>query len=184
LKNKGVVKLFNSGKASLIYDSILLNITERILKEYENEIKENQFYSMNRKYFTEVWKNIAENNDKSMQLKGWMESLQMEEIQKNFRLIDQDLRHYNVFVPYCRHSKKVWYKYRKCFEIEDFFERKHAIKKIKFELLMYTTKFPKNKYKPEDNKADNFLIYEGNWQNYYDLNSGFNVKEDETIIFL
>jgi CRISPR-associated endonuclease/helicase Cas3 len=184
IRDKGVVKLFNSGKASNIYDPIMLNITERILKEYENEINENQFYSMNRKYFTEVWKNIAENNDKSINLRGWMESLQMEEIQKNFKLIEQDLRHYNVFVPYCGHARKIWKKYQECFEKKDFFERKHAIKKIKPEVLMYTTKFPKNKYEPEDSKADNFLIYEENWQNYYDLNSGFKVKEDETIIII
>lgn len=184
VKDKGVVKLFHSGKASNIYDSILLNITERILKEYENVIKENEFYSMNSKYFNEVWKNISENNDKSVDLKGWMESLQMEKIQKNFKLIEQDLRHYNVFIPYSIHSRKVWKSYQKCFEIEDFFERKHAIKKLKPDVLMYTTKFPKIKYTPEDSQTNNFLIYEENWHDYYDLNSGFKVKNDETIIII
>ncbi|MCD4695789.1 MAG: CRISPR-associated helicase Cas3' [Bacteroidales bacterium] len=182
IKSKGAVKLFNSGKAFRIYDSILLNITERIFKEYKNIIQENKFYEINRKYFKEVWKNISENNDKSIQLKTWMETLQMEEIQNNFKLIDQDLRHYNVFIPYCHHAKKVWKKYQECFEIEDFFERKFAIKKIKPELLMYVAKFPKNKYQPDDEKAEDFLIYEESWKDYYNLITGFNVKEDDNII--
>ncbi len=108
----------------------------------------------------------------------------METIQKNFKLIDQDLRHYNIFIPYCQHAKKIWQKYQKCFEIEDFFKRKFAIKKIKPDLLMYVAKFPKSKYQPNEANADNFLIYEENWEDYYQLTSGFNVKEDDTVFIV
>jgi CRISPR-associated endonuclease/helicase Cas3 len=184
IKGKGWVKLFHSGKSSRIYDSILLNITERIIKEYDNVIPESLFFKINEKYFNEVWKNISEDNDKSIQLKNWMETLQMEEIQKNFKLINQDYQYYNVFIPYCRQARKIWEKYRECFKIEDFFERKHAIKKIKSELLMYVTRFPKNKYEPNEKVKDDFIIYEENWENYYDLITGFNAQKDDAIFII
>lgn len=184
VKGKGLVKLFNSGKSSRIYDSILLNITERIFKEYNDIIPESLFFEINEKYFSEVWKNISVNNDKSIQLKNWMETLQMEEIQKNFKLIKQEYKHYNVFIPFCNHARKIWSKYMECLKIDDFFEKKHAIKKIKPELLMYVTRFPKNKYEPNEKNKDDFIIYEGNWQSYYDLIIGFNAQKDDTIFII
>ena len=184
IKAKGLVKLFHSGKSSIIYDSILLDITVRIFREYDNIIPESLFFDINEKYFSEVWKNISENNDKSVQLKNWMETLQMEDIQKNFKLIDSNYQHHNVFIPYCRKAEKIWGKYRECLKIDDFFERKYAIKKIKAELLMYVTRFPKNKYEPNEKVKDDFIIYEENWQNYYDLITGFNTQNDDAIFIV
>lgn len=184
INSKGIVKLFHSGKANYIYDPILLNITKRILEKYDNIIQESEFYKINKRYFKEIWDNISENNDKSIQMREWMECLQMEEIQKNFKLINQDQRYYNVFIPYNNHAEKIWRKYQECFSIQDFFEKKFAIKKIKPNLLMYVAKFPKKKYQPKESATDDFLIYEENWKDYYDLNLGFKTQEDDSVFIV
>ncbi len=49
-KGKGVVKLFNTGKHSRIYDSTLTNITFSIFKQQPTYIEEKEIYALSNKY--------------------------------------------------------------------------------------------------------------------------------------
>ncbi len=53
------------------------------------------------------------------------------------------------------------------------------MKKLKPRLLQYVTRFPKNKYSVDPSKKDNYIIYEDDWQTYYDLNAGFKLNSNE-----
>ncbi len=184
LKGKGRVKLFNLGKHKKIYSPILMNITEGVLKPFENEIQESQLYDLNLAYATAVRKRITDDNDKSQKLVKAIYQLQLEDIEQEFKLIDEDVRHYNVFLPCCKGARNVWIKFILIMtEEKNHFERKKKLKKLKPSLLRYVTRFPKNRsYEPD--KKDQFLIYEPNWQKWYDLDRGFKLdaKADTSII--
>lgn len=181
VKEKGVVKLFNSGK-SRIYDAILLRITENILKDMPEEIEESNFYNINQKYFEQVQKSISEVSDEADDLKKAIKQLQLETVKKNFILIKELPYYYNVFIPYHRKADKVWKEYAACMEIEDFFERKEKLRKIKPLLLQFVTRFPEKHYEPTSQPVGS-IFREDNWLAYYNLISGFKLnKENQTII--
>lgn len=181
LKGKGVVKLFNSGK-SRIYDAILMRITQNILTEMPEEIAENSFYSINQNYFKQVQKSISEVSDEADALKKAIKQLQLETVNKNFTLIKELPYYYNVFIPYHRKAVEVWEAYTACIELEDFFERKEKLRKIKPILLQFVTRFPEKHYEPTSEPVGT-IYREDNWSMYYDLLSGFKLdKENQTIL--
>jgi len=170
IKGKGLVKLFHTGKAKTIYDGVLLASTEEILKRFDQEIAERELYELNRDYAEKIRKKITEKSDESETLIRAMQTLELEDIQDNFKLIKQPQIYHNVFIPCDEKAKKIWQQYRELMKIEDDFARKRAIKQIKPELLQYVTKFPKEEYKVEEER---YLIYEKNWDKYYSLETGF-----------
>ncbi len=182
-RGTGVVKLFNLGKHRHIYDPILIRITQEVLEKYDDEILEGQLFDLNNDYATAVRRKITDDHDVSKKLIRAMERLQLETIEEEFKLIEVDHRHYNVFLPCSRAAQKVWTKFLDIQNIKDPYKRKTAMKNHQPQLLQYITRFPRKKYEPADPAA--FLVYEHDWRRWYDLDRGFKIdsKEDTSIIF-
>lgn len=181
IKEKGIVKIYDSGKAKNIYDSTLLNITRNIFSKYDSIIEEKEFYNLNMIYFQEVKKKIQDYNDKSRKLLNYMYELQMENLADEFKLIDNLPIYIDVFIPCNDEAKIVWKSYIKTFQIENNFERREKVKKIRPKVLQYVTKFPKKEYSLPNDQDKKKLVYVEDWQNYYDLETGFKTK---TIDFI
>lgn len=182
---KGIVKLFHSGKAKYIYDQTALLATQDTLSDYEDKIPEPQLFGLNQSYFQKIHQAISMDSDASKELIRCMENLQVETLNDRFQLIDSlSFLYYNVFIPYCPQAIAVWEKYQSCFEEQDTFKRKRKIKQIRPELLQYVTRFPKDKYRPPEEQAENHLLYCADWQSYYDLTTGFiqDRLEEHTLI--
>ncbi|MEM9981305.1 MAG: hypothetical protein AAF734_02340, partial [Bacteroidota bacterium] len=95
-----------------------------------------------------------------------------------FKLIEDNNQSYNVFIPYNGQAKKTWKRYLESFEIDNRFERKKYIKKLKPLLLQFVTHFPKEQYTPND--KDRSIIYDSDWKKYYNLQTGFIRDAEET----
>ena len=182
VRGKGEVKLFNSGKAIYIYDSTLRNITEDLLRNSPTNIEEKYFYDLNEKYSKKVRKAISDFSDESNRLILAINNLQLNVVEQEFQLIKEINYYYNVFIAYNKESNKIWKEYVKCTKIEDDFERKKAIKRIKPRLLQYVTRFPNNKYEPNSDDKQKSIIKENDWKNYYNINSGFKLIDNKVII--
>lgn len=117
-----------------------------------------------------------------------MENLLLEDLAENFKLIEKNYPTYNVFIlfdkedaqhlkgyefPTSKSPKQVWSEYLELMKIENRFERKQEIKKLRPELMLYVAKFPESKYTPPEGKKDNFIIRDNNWREHYDLENGF-----------
>jgi len=185
LNAKGLVKIFNSGKAQCIYDSTLLDITKIILLKQNDMIQEKDFYYLNYNYYKEVKSKVQDFNDISKTLLSYMYELQLEKLESEFKLIEDLPIYYNVFIPFNKESKSVWREYLRCFKENNNFKRKELIKKIKPQVLQYVTIFPKNKYSPPNSQDKNKLIYAEDWEKYYNLLTGFIYdKSDNKIVML
>ena len=180
VRGQGVVKLFHTGKDRFIYDATLRDLTKQVLKKYPSIIEEKDLYSLNRDYATAVRQAVAEQSDASKVLITAMKRLQLEDVRKNFKLIEDDNRSYNVFVAYEDEAERIWHAYRSCMKLEGF-ERKREIKKLTPALLQYVTRFPKKHYNPPADKVENAIINEINWKKYYDLNTGFKLPTDSDL---
>jgi CRISPR-associated endonuclease/helicase Cas3 len=181
---RGVVKLFHAGKAQHIYDLILRDITKRVLDTYPAIIDEKDLYQLNLDYAAEVQKKISENADASNRLLEAMKGLNLEDVARNFKLIEEDNRSYNVFIPYCDEAASTWREYVELIKNYNGFKLKRAIKKLMPRLLQYVTRFPKKHYEPPKGKEENFIIYEPNWKDSYQLDTGFILPaNDNSTIF-
>lgn len=198
INGKGIVKLFDTGKSKIIYDSTLRDITKSILKKYPDIIEESSFYELNQMYFQEVKKRIQDDNEVSGRIINCMEQLLLEDLTEEFKLIDKSYPVYNVFIPFKKSDvvhlpkyefptgkppEQVWSEYISLMDIEDRFERKQEIKKLRPELMQFVAKFPQSKYKPPEEKKDNFIIYDKSWQDSYDLERGFKQTPQDLSVF-
>ncbi len=163
----------------MIYDSTLMRITFNLFKKLPEYIQEKEIYNLSNSYFQGVWESISNGSNSSETLIKAIYHLELETIQKEFKLIEDDSYYYNVYIPYNQESERLWKKYCEINTNENFFERKQAMKKIKPRLLQYVTRFPKNKYHLDPSKKDKYILNVEDWEEYYDLNSGFKLKQNE-----
>jgi len=184
IRGQGMVKLFHTGKDQFIYDATLRDLTRQVLKKYPAIIEEKDLYNLNREYAVAVRQAVANQADVSQKLITAMKRLDLEEVNKGFKLIEEDNRSYNVFIAYNAEAKATWQQYRNCMKLEEGFARKRAIKKLTPALLQYVTRFPKKHYEPPTDKTHQFIINEPNWELYYDLQTGFILPENSTTVIL
>lgn len=183
VRGKGIVKLFHSGKDKHIYDATLRSITEQVLRKHPAIIEEKQLYDLNRDYAAAVRKSVADQADASKKLIEAMHQLQLEEVDASFKLIEEDFRHINVFIPYNNKAEFAWQQYWKCMKLTGF-ARKRAIKKTMPLLLQFVTRFPKPHYDPPKKQEDKPIVYEPNWEKYYDLCTGFKLPANSITVIV
>jgi CRISPR-associated endonuclease/helicase Cas3 len=182
VKAAGPVKLYHLGRCGRIYDPILMNITQAVLQKYPDKIAERDLFQLNSEYAHSVRKKSTEKRNDSQELIEAMYALQLEDIAEKFKLIPEEYRHYDVFVPCDETAVALWQQYLETVKIENPFEKKRKVKALKPQLLQYVTRFPKNKYDPPKTQFDKWVIYESNWDVYYDLKTGFKADSSHDFI--
>lgn len=197
VKGKGTVKLFNTDKAKLIYDSTNLDITRAVLAQFPDIIEESSLYDLNNLYFKEVKQKIQDDSTTSQSIIKHMELLELEDLAEKFKLIGRSYPTYNVFIPFNQEDvahlsgfkfnqkapKEVWGQYQQIFqEIENRFDRKQAIKKMRADLMQFVAKFPADKYHPPAGQEEKVIIYDETWAASYDLEKGFITEDVSTVI--
>ena len=130
-------------------------------------------YNLNQEYAMEVRKTVAEQSDASQDLIKDMKLLNLENIYEKFKLIEEKIPSYNVFIPYTEEAVLTWQEYCRVSKELKGFERKQAIKKFMPALLQYVTRFPAKYYDPPVKQQYRYVICESNWQQYYSLDTGF-----------
>ena len=184
VKGQGVVKLFNLGKASRIYDATLLDITREVLNQQQSEIiAESNFYNLNNAYFKLVKQRVQDDNDVSKNMLVYMQQLKFKELASNFKVIENTFKSYDVFIPIDEAAKQVWAKYEQTNTIANVFERKRALKQLKPQLMQYVTRFPAYGYEPSHSQKDKGIIYVEDWQLYYSKELGFQKPNEDAAMF-
>lgn len=186
IKGKGVVKIFKyKRKRPLkIYDAVLMDITKNVLKAQDTIIPEPQFFEINNDYFQQVKEKIQDDNDDSKDLLDYIYGLQFEKIKEKFKLIDKTWKEYDCFISVNGDAEVVWQQYLDCFEIENPFERKAELKKVKPKLLNYVVSIPDYVIEVTDEEKEKSVIYRQDWKNFYSKTVGyFNQPSPSAISF-
>jgi CRISPR-associated endonuclease/helicase Cas3 len=187
---KGEVYVFSlkdeNGKkySSYIYDSVLLDITKRILGKHK-EIQEQEFLELINNYYKETSeKKSPDESKKILEAIGKLryDSEDHDNISiSNFKLIDEDYPKKDVFIEIDDGAKDVWRKYLEL-ESKELFERKKAFDAFKADFYQYVISIPTNvKNSPPE---AGFLSYVRNavLSDYYNLETGFITKDDRSIV--
>lgn len=172
--------------AAKIYDSTLLDITKRILLQYEgNFIPENKFLEIIDRYYQEtklrgVFENSLDDGMESSSIIKSIFSLVYEsDDQKtisDFKLIDDQFYKVDTFVCLDDFALSLWSEYERILSIEDRFERKNKFNKIKAEFYKYVISIPKTvtNLPPIVNNIP--FVSQNQLKDYYDKNTGFITK--------
>jgi len=181
IKGLGQVRLFASAKGTVnVYDSVLINITKRVLvqqvKEGTDSILESAFFDLNERYAYEIRKGIADESDHS-KLIGWMKNLQFANVAKHFELIDSVKNRYSVFIDYDERSHEIWQEYLSVKTIEDRWNRKKEMRKLRPKILQYVVQFPEKCLPAEKIDEEKPIIYLGpnEFSQYYSLETGYGI---------
>ena len=184
IKGQGVVKLFNLGKASKIYDHTLLDITREVLNQQQSQtIAESNFYDLNNAYFKLVKQRVQDDNDASKDLLTYMQQLRFKDLACKFKVIENTFKSYDVFIPVDEAAKQIWATYEQINTIANVFERKRVLKQLKPQLMQYVTRFPTYGYEPSPTQKDKGIIYVEDWERYYSKELGFQKPDDNSAMF-
>lgn len=190
--NKGevyVVNLVENGRriANIIYDPVLIDITEGILKE-KFIIEEPEIYCLANQYFQETSK--RKSSQESDQFLEAISSLLYDHPDKDsikirdFKLIENDYAKIDVFIEVDDEAKNIWQRFNSLAKIKNRFERKNEFDKFRSEFYDYVISvpsFPSNI--PISESAIGYVSFDM-LDVYYNFKTGYNVKEEiSTIIF-
>ncbi|WP_083820865.1 CRISPR-associated helicase Cas3' [Methanotorris formicicus] len=171
-----IVKLIDeNGRrfASYIYEKHLITKTEELLNNYD-VIDEREFLKLNNKYF----KKLSNYKDKSKEILRTIEEFKYENIEKEFKLIE-NIPSIDLFVCIEDRAEEVWEEYEGIKEINDVFERRREFLKIKKEFYDYVISIPEYDIKGKDILFGHLDKIN---EKYYDEETGFKVVENKTII--
>lgn len=174
--SKGISKvyIFRSGKEK-IYDPTLLSVTENTLKNNSTEIEESQYFELNAVYFAGIKEKVQDNSYASQKLIRSILSLKFEDVgtNKDYRLIVEKYKSYNYFIPINDDALALWSEYLDLMEIDEHFERKQKLKLHFPKMMKFIIKIPDYIYTPSEKNKEKFLIYDLEWNLFYDETFGY-----------
>ncbi|MCM8901265.1 CRISPR-associated helicase Cas3' [Caldicoprobacter algeriensis] len=164
--------------ASYVYDSVLLDITRKILQG-RDLVAERDFLNIIEEYYVQV--QAKKSNDLSRELLEAVYKMKYESVDgtrciADFKLIEEDYPKVDVFVELNEEAKQIWQRYIQIKEIKDLFERRLHFSHIKADFYKYTVSVPlKMDNIPPEVKG--FLYVSNNTlSEYYDKDTGFITK--------
>jgi len=167
----------NRSYASYIYDYLLIDITERILKNYDY-ISESQFLDLINRYYKEI--SEKDSFDESEELIRSVYELRYERDDmtsiSHFKIIDEDHPKIDVFVEINNQAQEIWNKYLSIKEIKNLFARKEAFEKIKADFYKFVISIPVNVKNIPPDVAGFRLVNYNSLNEFYDPVTGFNCK--------
>ena len=163
--------------ASYIYDSVLLSTTKEIL-ETKRCFSEEEVLEKITNYFTLLQKRKSFNESQKM-----LESLLRLDFDrvKEFRLIQERIDLYDVFIQMDVEGEKIWQKFCEIMQIEDILKRKQAFDKIKVNFYDYVISVPIKENEPPI-ECNHYVVYRNDLKRFYDQNTGFITRKSFEIL--
>jgi len=174
---KGIVSIFilkddRKEFYKYIYDPFLISKTLDILKPIKGPIKESEFLDLNNKYFKAVKRGMGEKESKDNL--DCIAGLAFKDLNKNFKLIEEDYPKVNVFVELDDSATGIWKQYQDMQSEKNHLERTKKYLKLKKDFSEYVISVPeKYAHNMVAEDSDMGYISRDELPNYYDLETGF-----------
>lgn len=164
--------------SSYIYDSVLLDITRKIL-ENRVEIEEKEFLKIIEDYYREV--QGRKSSDKSRELLQAVYKMKYESSDDtvgiaDFKLIEEDYPRIDVFIELNEEAGEIWKYYLDIKEIKNLLERRRQFERIKADFYKYVVSVPLKTENLPPEVAGFRYVGHNVLREYYDENTGFICK--------
>lgn len=169
--------------SSYIYDSILLDITRKILTD-NKVISEKDYLGIIEKYYYEITEKKSKDISKDLLNAIYSLKYKSEDESKgisDFKLIEEDYQKVDVFIELNNDAKNVWTKFELIKEIRDLFERRLEFNQIKGNFYNYVISISvKAKNIPPEVLGFRYVNIES-LNDYYDDKTGFKTDSEALI---
>jgi CRISPR-associated endonuclease/helicase Cas3 len=179
-KSSGIVNIYylkdekDDKFSHKIYDILLLEVTEEILKYYHT-IKEKDF---NLKVIPEYYRKVR-SRGKQINLVEPVKNLRFSIIEESFKLIEEEVYKRDVFVVINEEAKKILNEIDSVLEMKDIYKRREELLKRRKDFFNYVISIDhRNSKYVQETKGK--IPYIG--KEYYDLETGLSVEDEETLI--
>ena len=175
----------NRPYASYIYDSLLLDITTRILSQKE-VIEEKEFWNIVNLYYLEVQK--KKSSDISNEFINAIYRLKYDSTDEikgigDFKLIEEDYPKFEVFIELNEEAEDIWRRYSELKQIKDPVKRRVEFDKMKADFYKYVISVPTN-VENVPPIIDGFgYVNKNSLPDYYDKITGFKPKGDTLLLW-
>ncbi len=175
----------NRSYASYIYDSLLLDITSRILSEKE-VIEEREFWNIVNSYYVEVQK--KKSSDISSEFINAIYRLKYNSTDEtigieDFKLIEEDYRKFEVFIELNDEAREIWERFIEIKGIKDLIDRRIEFNKIKKDFYKYVVSIPVNVENIPPIINGFGYVSNSSISDYYDEATGFKPKGDTILLW-
>lgn len=177
------IYIFRSGKEK-IYDPTQMHVTEKTLQEFGQEIPEKDYFELNQIFFSKIKSSIQDNSGVSESLIKSLLSLKFEDIGRNrdYRLITEEYKSNNFFISIDEQAKSLWNEYTDILSTDEHFKRKMKIRLLMPTLMQYVVKIPEYIHKPSPMDQNKVIIYDSDWERFYDIKLGYRPPVSEKAI--
>jgi len=169
--------------SSYIYDSILLDITRKILTD-NKVISEKDYLGIIEKYYYEITEKKSKDISKDLLNAIYSLKYKSEDESKgisDFKLIEEDYQKVDVFIELNNDAKNVWTKFELIKENRDLFERRLEFNQIKGNFYNYVISISvKAKNIPPEVLGFRYVNMES-LNDYYDDKTGFKTDSEALI---
>lgn len=164
---------------SYIYDPVLIDNTERILKSY-SIVDEENFLALANQYYKQLLNAISD--DTSQEYLEAIKVLDYEKISR-FRLIEEKGEKVDVFVELNDEATDIWNQYQEAMQIADPRKRKQRFLEVRGEFYNYviSISLPKVKENLPPEVSGFRFISKFQLDEFYDIETGFKSKSEVSI---
>ncbi|MCX7795053.1 MAG: CRISPR-associated helicase Cas3' [bacterium] len=175
----------NRSYASYIYDSLLLEITAKILSNRE-VIEEREFWDIINSYYLEVQK--KKSSDISTEFINAIYRLKYNSIDEtrgieDFKLIEEDYPKFEVFIELNDEARNIWERFIDVKGIKDLVERRIEFNKFKADFYKYVISIPVNVENIPPIINGFGYVSNSSLSEYYDEVTGFKPKGDTVLLW-
>ncbi|MGC8576151.1 MAG: CRISPR-associated helicase Cas3' [Caldisericum sp.] len=166
--------------ASYIYDRVLLDITENLLKD--RILKEEDVYKVFDNYMEEVVKKKDTEGTSNELRKALLElKYDGENAISSFGIVETKYPTIDVFIELDEDAEEIFKEYQSILDIQNHFERIKRFKEIKNSFYSYVVSIPKNVQNIPPVIGNFYYVSRNSLDEYYDKNTGFKTEGGSVI---
>lgn len=164
--------------SSRIYDKVMINITEKILSQYD-EIGEKDFLNIIDRYYTAISENLS--SDAAINILNAVYKLKYDSDDgtpsiSKFKLIDDGYYKVDAYIEYNDEAIELWQRYLELKNVKNLFKRRNIFNEFKADFYKYVISIPeKTENMPADVEGFKY-VNSDSINEYYDKETGFITK--------
>ena len=167
--------------SNFVYDSLLINTTREILNQFSS-IEEKDFNLNASNYY---FKLLSERKESYSELMDYFYYLNFEDIQSNFKLIENSIPKIDVFVCIDKYAESIFNKYVEIVKNNRGFDKKREFLKIKNKFYQYVISIDEKKIGSVNIFNDEIgVIYLDEINRKYNVDLGFIYGDNEDIFII
>jgi len=171
-----IINELGKGYGQAIYGNFLIEMTNKVLQD-KDLVYEQDYLQLSNAYFENVYCSMS--NDDSRKLMDMISILRFKEVEKNFKLIEEQNK-VSVFIETDKEAVKIWKEYNDILREENLIRRRERFDLIRKDFYDNVINVFKGKVRENEVQGIAHVSYDA-LNNCYDANTGYILEERDMV---